>query len=106
MNNTFKFLAVFLITTWVLSAMRSPSPLQEYKNKSFEAKIAAKSLVQRQLKNPNNASFYDVVVFSVGTNIYRVNGKVQSTNGFGAQIRRPFSVTVKFNPDTKEWELQ
>ena len=72
-----------------------------------KAKAAAKSVTEdfitRDLKSPSTAKFIDMeATYATGCN-FRVTGKVDSQNSFGAMLRSRFWIDLEYRPETDDW---
>lgn len=91
------------VTAAGLSGCGSP----DYCDDPMVAWQMAKEFVTRELRAPATASFpwYDkAFVSKAGSCSYDVMGYVDAQNGFGANIRSTFTVTVTYDRSTTLWE--
>ena len=105
-------LAIFVALKW--HAWTAPSAAEqaqtladaqakEAKDRLIHAWVIAQQFVDKKLKAPGSAQFGGRDVQELGADTYRVSGWVDSQNGFGANVRSRFSVTVQSLPDAS-WQ--
>lgn len=64
---------------------------------------ACQDAIRAKLKSPTSAEFSDVKVDHVdGSSVYRIDGAIDSQNGFGAMVRGSYRCTMSTNSDG-EW---
>lgn len=68
----------------------------------------SKEFVKKQLKSPDSASFprTPISVEKSGACSFRVISSVTSQNGFGANIKTNYQVTITYYPDENVWRGQ
>lgn len=66
--------------------------------------IKCKKFVQQLLKSPKSAKFPNITEWAMekNKNIVRVQSYVDAQNGFGAEIRNDFQITINTDTDTVE----
>lgn len=68
-----------------------------------EPLIIAEMYVKETLRAPSTAKFTDLLAASDGPCRYRVHGRVDSQNGFGAMVRTNFTFRMRFDPELGRW---
>lgn len=108
MTSTQKLLSLLAALIVIFLAMPETeppkwSPPQEEEAQSQpafdEIHVMAQGFIKKALKAPSTARFpsYGYQVFDLGGNTFMVESYVDSQNGFGAQLRTPFKIVLKFN---------
>lgn len=72
----------------------------------IEGTYYAEEFVKRELLAPSTAEFCptrDYLITDLGDETFLISGYVDSQNGFGAQIRTNFSITLKYDGKNKKW---
>lgn len=70
--------------------------------------VMSQKFIRKRLKSPSSASFPSITaegVQAVNTSDceFAVRAYVDAQNGFGAQIRTPYSMKLRYNRDTNDW---
>jgi len=73
----------------------------------FGAEVACEDFVSDRLRSPSTADFSEQVRTPLAEDQFRVQGQVDSENGFGATVRAAWSCTVRAVPNGNDhdWEL-
>ena len=105
------WLFVFIIFISALSGGSDSTGTGEVEITDSKVHIMSKSYVENVLKSPSTANFpsYDYSFFDLGDNKYKIVSYVDSQNGFGAQVRSDYLVTLSYNSgdwaDINNWTL-
>jgi hypothetical protein len=70
--------------------------------------VMSQKFIRNRLKSPSSASFPSITadgVQAISTSDceFAVRAYVDAQNGFGAQIRTPYSMRLRYNRNTNDW---
>lgn len=104
--------AVLAGLAYGLSSCFSGEVSEAYKNRRCEdttmAFVMSQKFIRNRLKSPSSASFPSITADGVQTASisdcgFMVRAYVDAQNSFGAQIRTPYSIKLRYNRDSNDW---
>lgn len=69
----------------------------DYCTSTSGAELMAEQEIANRTRNPKRAKFRDVRATSVGSCKFKVTGRVEAENGFGALLEEPFKIDLEWD---------